>query len=125
MCEMLARAHRLRGLAWLAAGQQESAQSELLLVTTVAGQIGQVRFARECHRALANVGDVRGDETGKQRHEAHEGSLAARMVEDMDGSGLNESDLLSRLDADQSHDWTPPISRTASNWCFCPALCAP
>ena len=107
MCEMLARAHRLRGLAWLAAGQQEFAHSKLLLVRAVAGQVGKVRLAWECHRAPARVGNVWGYGTGKKHHETHEGSLAARMVED------------------QSHDWTPPISRTASNWCFCPALCAP
>ena len=67
---MLAQAHRLRGLAWLAAGQHESAQQELTLALTLAEQIGQVRLAWECLRALARVAAARGDENSKAKHEA-------------------------------------------------------
>ena len=44
MRELVGQAHRLRGLAWLAAGDRESAQKELMQALTLAEQIGRLRF---------------------------------------------------------------------------------
>ena len=89
--EMLARAHRLRGLAWLAAGQQEFAQQELTLALTMAEQIGHVRLAWECHHALARVAAARGDGTRKTRHAARARGHADKITGSLRGSGLTSN----------------------------------
>ena len=88
---MLAQAHRLRGLAWLAAGQHESAQQELTLALTLAEQIGQVRLAWECLRALARVAAARGDENSKAKHEARARGHADKITKSLSGSGLTSN----------------------------------
>ena len=93
--EMLARAHRVRGLAWLTAGHHESARQELTLALTLAEQIDQIRLAWECHRALASLAGERGDETRKSRHAARARGHADKITESLRGSGLT-----SNLDAD-------------------------
>ena len=89
--EMLALANRLRGEAWLAAGQPESAQQALMLALTLAEQIGQVRLAWECHCALARVAAAGGDESRKTRHAARARGHAHKITESLRGSGLSSN----------------------------------
>jgi len=86
MRDLIGQAHRLRGLAWFAANAHESARKELTLAVTLAEQIGRVRLAWECHRSLAQVAAVLGDESEKNQQQAR--ALAAQVVENLYGSGL-------------------------------------
>jgi len=88
MPELAAQAHRLRGLAWLAAGDPESAQKELMLALALAGQIGRLRLSWECHRALARSASAAGDARDESAHAASARGLAARISENLYGSGL-------------------------------------
>ena len=86
--ELIGQAHRLRGLAWLAARAHETAWKELTLAVTVAEQIGRVRLAWECHRALARAAAALGDGNGKDNGEARAREIADQIVKNLRGSGL-------------------------------------
>ena len=88
MRELIAQAHRLRGLAWLADGDHESAQTELMLALALAAQIGRPRLSWECHRALACSAAAAGDASDESAHEESARVLAARISENLQGSGL-------------------------------------
>lgn len=88
MREMIGQAHRLRGLAWLAVNAYESAREELTLAVTLAEQIGHVRLACECHRALARAAAAFGDARSECSNQARAGELAAQIVASLRGSGL-------------------------------------
>lgn len=94
--ELIGGAHRLRGLARLAARAYESAQKELMLAVALAEQIGQVRLAWECHRALARVAAALRDKAGEDVQRVRARELAAQIAESLCGSGLT-----SNLVADQ------------------------
>ena len=94
--ELIAQAHCLRGLAWLAGKAYESARNELTLAVTLAEQTGRVRLARECHSALARVAAALGDCSGENAQRANARALAAQVAENLRGSGL-----ISNLEADQ------------------------
>lgn len=89
--EMTGQAHRLRGLAWLALNAHEAARVELTLGLRLAEQIGRVRLAWECHRALAQVAAALGDGEGENTSKARARALAAQIVESLRGSGLTSS----------------------------------
>ena len=91
MRELIGQAHRLRGLAWLAVNAHESARTELALGLRLAEQIGRVRLAWQCHRALARAAAALGDEIGKNNSEARARALADQMVDSLHGSGLTAS----------------------------------
>ncbi len=86
--ELMGQAHRLRGLAWLAAQAYESARKELMLALTLAEQIGRIRLAWACHRALASVAAALGDEPGQNDRQARARALADQMTGGLAGSGL-------------------------------------
>jgi tetratricopeptide (TPR) repeat protein len=88
MRELAGQAHRLRGLAWLAAGDRESAQEELMLALTLAEQIGRLRLSWECHRALARSAAAAGDARDEHAHQASARDLANRISASLQGSGL-------------------------------------
>ena len=91
MREMIGQAHRLRGLAWLSVNAYESARKELTLAVTLAQQIGRVRLVWECHRALARAAAALGDGSGENEQQARARELAARIVENLCGSGLTSN----------------------------------
>ncbi|NDP40221.1 MAG: AAA family ATPase [Rhodoferax sp.] len=89
--ELMGQAHRLRGLAWLAAHVYESARKELTLALTLAEQIGRVRLAWECHRALARVAAALGDGRGQNDRQARARALVDQIAENLRGSGLTSN----------------------------------
>lgn len=89
--ELTGQAHRLRGLAWLALNAHEAARKELTLGLSLAEQIGRVRLAWECLRALARVATALGDGSGENNSEVRAHALAARIAESLRGSGLTSS----------------------------------
>jgi tetratricopeptide (TPR) repeat protein len=86
--ELAGQAHRLRGLARLAILAHEPAREALLLALELAEQIGSVRLAWACHRALAQVAAALGDGGGQNASEARARSLAEQMGGSLAGSGL-------------------------------------
>lgn len=88
MREMIGQAHRLRGLAWLAAHAYEAARQELTLAVTLAEQIGRIRLAWDCHCALARTAAARGDEEGREDRLARARALADQIADSLSGSGL-------------------------------------
>ena len=84
-------AHRLRGLAQLALRAYGPAQFELALALDLAAQIGQIRLAWECHRALAQVCLALGDAGAKDDHLARSRVLADQISRSLDGSGLTSN----------------------------------
>ena len=84
--ELIGQAHRLRGLAWFAGNAYDSARQELTLALTQAGQIGCIRLAWQCHRALARAAAAFGDEADKNDSEAR--ALHCQIVDSLRGSGL-------------------------------------
>lgn len=96
MQEMIGQAHYLRGLARLAVAAYELAHSELMLALTLAEQIGKVRLAWDCQRALAQVAAALGDEKGKLHRQARARTLADQIQQDLAGS-----DLISNLGSAQ------------------------
>jgi tetratricopeptide (TPR) repeat protein len=95
MREQIGQAHRLRGLALFALNAHEPARNELTLGLGLAEQIGRVRLAWECHRALARVAAALGDGKGESNSTTRARALAAQIVESLRGSGLT-----SNLEAD-------------------------
>jgi tetratricopeptide (TPR) repeat protein len=87
--ELIGQAHRLRGLAWLAINEYESARTELMLALTLAEQIGCVRLAWEVHRCLARIAAAIGDIRTKENSDARARELADQIEESLSGSGLN------------------------------------
>ena len=96
MRELIGQARRLRGLAWLAVNEYESARKELRLAVTLAEQIGRVRLAWECHRALARAAAALGDGSGKNDSEAR-----ARELADQIAQNLHRWGLTANLEADR------------------------
>ena len=88
MRELVGQARRLRGLAWLADGQHEAAQQELMSALAVAEQIGRIRLAWECELALARVAAALGRASDASARRARARDLAARMSLNLRGSGL-------------------------------------
>ncbi len=86
--ELMGQAHRLHGLAWLAVNAYESARKELTLALTLAEQIGRIRLAWECHRALARVAAALGDGRGQNDRQARARALVDQIAENLGGSGL-------------------------------------
>jgi tetratricopeptide (TPR) repeat protein/transcriptional regulator with XRE-family HTH domain len=84
--EQMGQAHRLRGLACLTAHSHESACEELTLALTLAQQVGRVRLAWDCHRALARVALAVGDRSSQNDQQAR--ALVDQIVENLRGSGL-------------------------------------
>ena len=82
------QAHRLRGLAHLMLRAYESAREELTLAVTLAEQIGRIRLAWECQRALARLAAALGDEGAHNDSEGRARALADRMGDGLGGSGL-------------------------------------
>ncbi len=88
MRELIGQARRLRGLAWLAVNAHESARQDLTLAVKLAEQIGRVRLAWECRRALAQVAAALGDERGKTDNEARTRALADQIAQNLRSSGV-------------------------------------
>ena len=97
--ELIGQAHRLRGLACLAVDTYAPARKELTQSLALAEQIGRVRLAWDCHLALARVAAALGDANSEHDQLASASALAARIAENLRGSGLT-----SNLEA------TPPIA---------------
>ncbi|MEI8170313.1 MAG: hypothetical protein WCG50_11595, partial [Rhodoferax sp.] len=94
--EVMGQAHRLRGLAFLAAQAYKSARKALTQALTLAEQIGRVRLAWECHQALARVAAAVGDGRGQNEQLARAHALADQIMENLRGMGLTLN-----LNADQ------------------------
>lgn len=86
--EISGSAHRLRGLAWLAGDEVDSARAELLLAVDLFGQIGNVRLTWECRRGLARVAVVCGEGSANDDNEAHARLLAEQIAQNLRASGL-------------------------------------
>ena len=86
--ELIGAAHRLRGLAHHMLGAYESARQTLTLALTLAEQIGRIRLAWSCQRALAGVAAALKDEGAHNESEGRARELADRMAERLGGSGL-------------------------------------
>ena len=91
MRELIAQAHRLRGLAALGVNACESAYKELTLAVTLAEEIGRVRLAWDCYSALARINAALGDERGKCNNETRARTLSEQIVESLHGSGLTSN----------------------------------
>lgn len=89
--ELMGAAHRLRGLARLTDHACESARQALTLAVTLAEDIGRIRLAWACHRALARVAAALGDQMAHNDSEGRARELADRMVQGLGGSGLTVS----------------------------------
>ena len=88
MRELVAQAHFLCGLAWLAAKACDAACQELTLALHVSEQIGRVRLMWDCHQALARAAAAIGDERAKNKHQERAQELATPMKENLRGTGL-------------------------------------
>ena len=89
MRALIGQAHGLRGRAWLAVNSYQAARKELTQAVTLAKQLGQVRLAWECHRALAQVAAALGDRGDESDQRASVCALAAQIAENLRGSGLS------------------------------------
>ena len=69
-------------------GAYESARQTLTLALTLAEQIGRIRLAWSCQRALAGVAAALKDEGAHNESEGRARELADRMAERLGGSGL-------------------------------------
>ena len=90
MREQMGRACRLRGLARLATGDDESAVSDLTQAVKIAQQIGHLRLERDCHLALDRVGAAfgkgNGDGDGDEVRRARVSTLSAQLAGLDDGN---------------------------------------
>ena len=91
MRELIAQAHRLRGLACFAVDGYEPARKELIEALTLAQPIGKIRLAWDCHLALARVAAALGDANSEHDQLASASALAARIAENLRGSGLTSN----------------------------------
>ena len=87
--QQIAIACRLRGLAFLAVNANEAARTQLAQATTLAEQIGHLRLAWQCHRALARAAAALGGGTAESDEKAH--MLAARIAQNLYQSGLTSN----------------------------------
>lgn len=96
MRELIGQAHRLRGVAWLAVNAHESARKELRLAVTLATQTGRVRFAWDCHQALARAAAALGDGETQNSSEARVRELFDQISQNLDGSDLTANWVTNR-----------------------------
>ena len=88
MRELIAQAHRLRGLASFAVDSYEAARHELTHSLTLAEQIGNVRLVWDCHLALARVAAALSDASSEHNQLASASALGTQIAENLRGSGL-------------------------------------
>ena len=96
MRALIGQAHGLRGRALLAVNSYQAARKELTQAVRLAKQLGRVRLAWECHRALAQVATALNDRGDESDQRASVCALAAQIAENLRGSGL-----MSHWEADQ------------------------
>jgi tetratricopeptide (TPR) repeat protein len=86
--EMMARAYRWRGEAFLAAKDYAAAASELHRAAERSAQLGRLRLSWDIHRALARLCHEENRTEEARNHRLQADSIAARIADNLRGSEL-------------------------------------